>query len=161
MTRYRVEVAKYPESCFVKCCEAIDEKDAHKIAETLAPSVEEVRIIKVVTEETQIRRYMDNNAIRKSSGQMVCSPRLVRIRRGCVIWQDFANRGWPQSGEDVDLAFEATLSNERRKRWKLVADGYGSFKDGESYGSGAIYAKESQLHFLSANAKAHSSTERK
>jgi len=58
MKRYRIEVAKYPQSSFcTHSSEIVDVKDAHEVAEAIAPNVEEVRIMEIETTETQIRRF--------------------------------------------------------------------------------------------------------
>ena len=69
---------------------------------------------------------------------------MVRIKNGATVGQDFSVFQWENDG----TIFEAKdrLVGERKQ---CIADGYGSQLDYESYGNGALYAKPSDLIFLS------------
>ena len=62
------------------------------------------------------------------------------IRKGANVRQDFS---WIEWGSDQT---EFIASDDiRNGRQKCLADGYGSFIDGEKYGNGCLYVKSSDL----------------
>jgi hypothetical protein len=69
-----------------------------------------------------------------------------RIRKGATVSQDFTRIEW-QNESILFFASDHTISGKR----KCIADGYGSFLEGEKYGNGALYVDENDLILEEAN----------
>ena len=71
-----------------------------------------------------------------------------RIKKGAMVGQDFSQFRW---GDDQTIftASDAPINGRR----KCIADGYGSFLEGEEYGSGAVYVQDCDLVPVNSVAK--------
>jgi len=64
----------------------------------------------------------------------------IRIKKGAMVSQDFSQFQWG----DNQTVFSASDTARNGQR-KCIADGFGSFIDGEKYGNGAIYVKDCDI----------------